>query len=496
MKTHKLLSACVFALGATLPLMAASQASAGTITPIYVGTATLEGLIDRQLFSCYGVPVTQSGPSESPALTYPATSTTTCPSAPVNAGVEFLTANTTTGPIQLAYLNNDPAGQGLTASISAATNPVPYTSPDFPDTTWGDLTRNYQFGDTISPLSSTQLTTYQTAAVSHLGGATVQSVMGPALQFPVMEAGITLPFNPNLQGGGKLNIKRPVPKGGSTGLSLSRQSYCGIFSGAITDWSDPSLTADNKGVPLAASGNTIIVVYRTEKVSTSQQLMTHLQTVCATTKYPFNFTPSQTWASTGPTASNGHPNFIATPPSQGGIAGMVDTVGDGSAQFPGNPGSIGYAGADYVLPISATQNPTVAQVPAANLQNPNQSTTAFLPPTAANFSHALATATPPTGSAITNPANWGAVVYNPAKGYPISGFVFVQTYTCFQPSNLAALTGYFKWFLGSEAAKILTADGFAKLPGPWHTAVSNLVLKTASTKIRAAGAAGICSDGA
>jgi phosphate transport system substrate-binding protein len=508
---------CGLALGiaALVAVTAPAQAtvSAGP-TPIYMGTATLEGIIDRQLFNCFGVAVQQNAPGVTQLATpFPLTSTTTCPTQPVNSSVEFITANTTTGPIQGTYLVNNPnnyngTGGTLVGSISSTT-PIPWTSPDFPTLPWP----SYQLGDTISPLtgpsatSGTQLYGYNnnflpaTDPRFAAGNITALQYFGPAVQFPTMEGGITFPFNPNLPDGTTLAIKYKAPKGGSTGLRLSRNSYCGIFSGGITDWNDPSLTADNGGAYLAPSYHSqglpapITVIYREEKVSTSAQLSLHLQTVCGTTSYPWTFGVSQNWP--GPKTGN----FIGTPlPAFGGIAGMVNYIGDGSANFPGHPGSIGYAGQDYVLPISAVQNPTVAQVPAANLQNPNISATSFLPPTAKNFQNALAKAVPPsfTNGTALDPYNWGVTVPNPVAGYPLSNFVFVQMYTCYQPANLTALTSYFQWYFISgktTADAVLTADGFSPLPGPWLSAVINLLFHK-STALQMAGKAGVCLGGA
>src|SRR5262249_9981956 len=148
--------------------------------------------------------------------------------------------------------------------------------------------------------------------------------------------------------GKKFNNVRAAPTAGYNGIALSRKSYCGIFGGYIKSWNDPSLTADNKGKQLApgVASAPITVIYRAEKVSTTTQLTAHLAAVCSSTPYPFPTTPSSDGFWPGAPSSNNQTytlpsNFVATPlPAFGGIAGEVDYIGDGSATFPGTPGSI------------------------------------------------------------------------------------------------------------------------------------------------------------
>jgi phosphate transport system substrate-binding protein len=81
---------------------------------------------------------------------------------------------------------------------------------------------------------------------------------GNIVQFPVAASPIALAFAGTDGNGHALNILQPTPPGGSSGLNLSRNALCGIYSGHITRWNNPILTALNGGV--LGSGQITVVV--------------------------------------------------------------------------------------------------------------------------------------------------------------------------------------------------------------------------------------------
>ena len=156
-------------------------------------------------------------------------------------------------------------------------------------------------------------------------------------------------------------------------------------------------------------------------------------------------------------------------------------------------GSIGYVSPDNVKPVNS-KGPA-----AANIQSyytfAHKTTPVYIAPTAAAATHAMSTAQPPsfTGGAsahAVNPLNWGVTEPLPSSqlAYPISGFSFIDLYSCYKSeATVAALTGktgkvgYLTWYYGSSTinnatpAGILAQDGFAAVPATWSTAINTLL---------------------
>jgi phosphate transport system substrate-binding protein len=61
-------------------------------------------------------------------------------------------------------------------------------------------------------------------------------------------------------------------------LKLSRDAYCGIVSGKITKWNDPTIAAANQGTTLPDQA--IEFVHRSDGSGTTYQFTTHLQAAC------------------------------------------------------------------------------------------------------------------------------------------------------------------------------------------------------------------------
>ncbi len=122
------------------------------------------------------------------------------------------------------------------------------------------------------------------------------------------------------------------------GLRLSRDTLTGIFSGAITEWNDPKIKADNPGVDLP--DRTISIVVRRDGSGTTSALTTHLSAI------------SPAWKDEGPGIGTlvDWPGSAMTAYGNDGVAGRVKISYD----------SIGYVEYGYArrlgLPMAAIQN--------------------------------------------------------------------------------------------------------------------------------------------
>ena len=79
--------------------------------------------------------------------------------------------------------------------------------------------------------------------------------------------------------GGFLVLAYNLEKYESSGnIRLSRQSYCGIVNGKITNWNDPSIAQDNPDVRLP--NIPLIFVHREDSSGTTFVMTSHLQQAC------------------------------------------------------------------------------------------------------------------------------------------------------------------------------------------------------------------------
>lgn len=193
---------------------------------------------------------------------------------------------------------------------------------------------------------------------------------GTAIQVPIAGLSIAMPFN--------------VPGVGS--LNLSRQTYCGILSGAITNWNAPEIAGDNPEVTLPDLP--ITVVYNSNSSTSTFLFTNHLNTACASTAYPWS-------AGVGMSAS--FPVGVGVQDTA-----VVNTVAS-------TAGALGYA--DNAIAIQAG-------LPVATLQNKAGN---FIAPTPSATSVAF---TGTSASLVPDPAQ--------ANAYPIVGLTFVLFYGRYQ----------------------------------------------------------------
>jgi hypothetical protein len=150
------------------------------------------------------------------------------------------------------------------------------------------------------------------------------------------------------------------------------------------------------------------------------------------------------------------------------------------------PLSLGYLTPDYTS--IAPNSPNTTSLAVAGLANATNSVA--YTPTVTNT--ALALANPGPGSAdpmppstkatAANQLDWGPTDPDPTKGYPIVGYSGWLLVTCY-PSAPGGKTivSFLKDFYGNKQyVTIRTNQGFASVPSPWSSAVSNVFLSNKS----------------
>ena len=420
----KLVVSIMFAL----TLTASPLNGAATVTPLYASGNLDDAFAYRQLGDSWGFPVGGS----------------TC--SGMDCGVEMLFPAVGEGSTLSAFLAHASMG-------SVPFGAPPYTDTRFPQFPYPAL--DFSAGD--APLSSSLRTTYDTVVN---GTGTDLARWGPAIYAPVMGVPIALAYNPSgLVVGGA----------GQPALRLSRQSMCGIMTGGIKDWSDPSITADNGGDVVSGGGMLPInVVVRSDVSGETFILSEALNTQCSNTAYPFGF---------GGVGLGGGLYAPIWPQTFDQIA-RADNV---QAEILAKTGSIGYLNFAFVLPFSSSGPP------AATLQNGSAN---FMPATLANAKSALTgpfSAVAPCGTVngtttcFEGESGLNRYMYNPdpsnANAYPLVGFSFGYFYTCSTNSTVtSAISGsgesFFRAFLLLNqkggvltlADRILENNGFAELP--------------------------------
>lgn len=193
---------------------------------------------------------------------------------------------------------------------------------------------------------------------------------------------------------------------GVEGLKLSRDAYCGIVSGKITQWNDPAIAAENSGVTLPDTN--IQFVHRSDGSGTTFAFTNHLQAAC-------------------PDWTAGADKSVEWPTGTGAKGNEGVT-----AQIQQTPGAIGYTEFSYAkengLKMAALENKS------GNIIEP----------------------TPDAGALAfkgeTVPADFALLVPDPvnADAYPISTLTWVLLYPQYQDAaKKEALVNVLTWSLDS-----------------------------------------------
>jgi ABC-type phosphate transport system substrate-binding protein len=517
-------------------------APAYAITPLYSGGGTLAEKVYRDIMNCYG---NHSGGDTTANLAAPPA---TCNLAtPYNNGVELLYAGVGSGNGLTSYDTDDashltdiPSGS---TSKKADNPPVPSTSDFGPfygtgtGASWvpngddsGPFFPKMSFAGSDDPLGASNITAYNTN----------KNGWGAPIQFPGVIAAVALPYSPStVDTWREAGVK---PTGGSSNLDLSTNTWCGIFTGAITDWSDSEIKADNNGRALVggpANGNThpITVVYRSDGSGTTFLESNALIHQCNDTDHPSTHPIPAEWLSaSGNSANAGNTKFFLNVAAGPGLpSNFVGQSGSKALRdfVHNNNGSISYVSPDFVLPVDTG----ATTVKSANMQTwasfvaggkkwvaPTATTAADImvgvaPPSAHKASCPIGTGfgQSPDGRCSHNALNWGVTQPKPAsKGaWPAGGFTFIDMYTCYHDAgDVDALVGtasgsegYFPWYYGTSAVNgglpgnSLASNGFAPVPGNWKTAIISLLTSDLQTKVstprtRRTGCLGVKGTGA
>jgi phosphate transport system substrate-binding protein len=484
---------------------------------IFSGGSTFAAPTYRLLMDCWGLPADGVGADHTIDTGIIVVPVTPLCHGPGGAGTgdksgltaQILFAPTGSGGGKQALANHDPSTNTTTGlKTPGPSNTVPFTSTFYSTYPYVTL----QFIGSDDPRNQSDVDKY-----TAIGG---HAKYGNIIQIPAWAGAATIAFNGKDGTGAALTITNAIPAGGSSGLNLSRQALCGIFSGHITKWNNPILTALNGGTALG-SGQ-ITVVHRSDGSGTTFILTNGLETQCINQFGPNNETDSSLvlyelpWSDrvTSTTQCNAvAPKSTAIPfegsatmnwpdvtPDQCGTA-IVTPAGAAFANASGNSGvvakiqttngAIGYSTTDYTLPV-------VAGPANANLQDVNAidaKLTTFVPPTSTSVRTAMDSNIPlfpplvTEPEDITNPLNWSRQAVNPDPvlpgAYPLAGWTFMDIYQCIKTTNtpgladannLNILFSYLTFqYTDPDAAAIINANGFANISATslvsWYEAI-------------------------
>ena len=266
------------------------------------------------------------------------------------------------------------------------------------------------------------------ASDSPMSDEDIAKAKGPVMHFPTVLGAVVVAYNlPSL----------------SAPLKLSGDLVADIFSGKITKWNDPRISAVNPDVSLP--GDDILVVHRSDGSGTTFVFTDYLSAV------------SQTWAS-GP----GRGKEVAWPVGLGGkgnegVAGQVKQT----------PGSIGYVELAY-----AKQN----NLPTAAIRNAAGN---FVAPSPAGMTAAAAA----VAANLPADTDYRLTIVNGAgaDAYPITSFTWILLYQN-QADSIKSrkLKDFMRWALTEGEKQAATLD-YAPLPG---TMAERLVARLDSIRTR------------
>jgi phosphate transport system substrate-binding protein len=296
--------------------------------------------------------------------------------------------------------------------------------------------------------------TYPTTAPQALGG--------PLIQLPTFGTPITLAYN--------IDGVRP----GNSRVKLTDDQLCGIFSGVITTFNDPRLS----GSGLPSNANTIHVAYRSDGSGTSFLFTQHLKAVCtsanSTTAFANNLgtvAPTTSFAALFTTGGGTVPTNFTGASGSGGVVGVLGYPAGGNGSATAGVNAIGYLSPDFT---SIAQGNKGTYLPVASVKNVNSG--AFVLPDVAGTTAALRTATPPSGSNLSNPDAYIPRIPSPTTGYPIVGYTTYDLVQCYKDANLAGGLVAYLTNLYSLSTNTLGLSGFAVLPDNLFQPINDNIL--------------------
>ncbi len=204
-------------------------------------------------------------------------------------------------------------------------------------------------------------------------------------------------------------------------IKFSRETYCGIVGGTITNWNDPAIAADNEGVELPDLP--VTWVHRSDGSGTTFVFTNHLDTVCPA------------WEA-GAGTSVDWPVGIGGQGNEGVAAGIQQ-----------NEGAIGYISYAFA---------ELNDIPVARIENAAGN---YPDPLPANASLAF------EGEEI--PEDFELLVPDPKHpdAYPISGLVWVMVYREYaDAAKWEALKATLEWTLGPDGKAITEELYYVPMP--------------------------------
>ncbi len=522
-------------LAAGLGLAMAAGVSSASTTPLYAGGVTLSGKAYRNIFNVYSN--TASGDL--------CVGLAQCPATAYRSDVEILYLSVTSTNTLKALDADNP-------SLFVFGNKVPQVPPVGSTRDFGPF---YGTGTGAGWVPSGTATNYfpkvSFTSGDPLAQADVNEInalgFGPAIQVPSLSYSVVITFNPPAPPG-TWTPKNPIPSAGSSGVNFSTTDWCGIFTGAITDWSDPAFKAGNKNQQLGSGA--ITVVYRNDGAATTYLLANAMLNQCGSSTYPVSThpVPEQWLIDAGVTDKNGAAvtatsdagppylgntsffikvfnakhlpeNFFNQPgfsgPGFAGSTGGVVTIGGMQAAVDATPGSVGYLSSDYAPPVATGVDVKGNPISdAANLQSYASfaagTTPHYFPPSYLHTRFIMLTSSPPsTAGGAAAPAlsaiNWS--LFNPTptnvNAYPIGGFAYFNLYSCYSSAadvdalvgTKAGALGLIRWYFGtpsennSTPSTTLADEGFAPAPTSWIAAAKNLLFTNILSRVGTPGKA-------
>jgi hypothetical protein len=358
-----------------------NTAQAAAPNKIYGGGSTLAAKVYRDIFNCYSAAA--DGIFSTTPATYPTGASIAYPPAENAACTKQGTAN------QVTFYEGVGSGAGLAAWTTA--NPANFGSPATSNTI-AYLDNNAGVGVNATPYPQIQFAgsdAYLNATQASQAQAAVNETV---FQLPTFVTPITLPVG-NIQ-----NVK------------LTFTDVCNLFAGATN----------------TTSGHVKIseLVVRADGSGTSFILSDFLALNCPSA-LGFNSTngfPSTKPNWTAVAAANGNHLSIVAVSGSGGVASTIAST----------TGALGYDSPDYVYPIVASSTAYPAYV------------NGFLP-TLNNVKTHLLYATYPTSynvATIGQEVNDSLANASTDKhGYPLVGYTFIDTYSCYSTGIAGGLIG-------------------------------------------------------
>jgi len=225
---------------------------------------------------------------------------------------------------------------------------------------------------------------------------------------------------------------------GVSHLRLSQNTLPAIFSGQITNWSDPRIKADNPGTNLP--NIPIKFVVRADGSGTTFIFTNHLSATNGYFRGRIGVNTSPSWTLPNVLKGKGNP----------GVAALVSRT----------PGSIGYVEYDY-----AVQN----RLQSALIQNKRGQ---FVAPSLETANQAL--------SNVNFPANFRVFDGNPDQGYPIVGLTWMLIYKRYSnPKKAEAVKKWINWVLTS-GQQYNASLNYTRIP----SSVANRVLQTVNSTVK------------